>query len=340
MTLEDQLRTGGASGATWAWRQGGHAASGGLGTLRDEPAAIFPIYSITKTLIAAAVLQRVAEGVLQLDAPLLDQLQLNGTPGWLSWRPFTLREVLNHTAGLPDYGGLPAYHEAVRLQPGEPWSAEELLERVAPLPRPVGFAYSNIGYLLLRLLLEQLENQPLHRVLQRRLFEPLQLTHTRVAGTAADLAGLTPGHGRIWSAPHATAGLHGYHPGWVAHGLALSTAPELARLVEGVFSGPLVPAHLRAALQTAVPVHVSHPVFTSPGYGLGVMLDTASGLAGHGGGGPGYGAGALWQPLAADAGITAVALVNHDGSEAGLLLAHALIRQFTALAAPATDGRR
>ncbi len=58
-----------------------------------EPAPLpVPWWSLTKTALAAAALALVAGGALALDRPL---------PG----KPFTLRQLLQHTAGVPDYGG-------------------------------------------------------------------------------------------------------------------------------------------------------------------------------------------------------------------------------------------
>ena len=64
-----------------------------------------PWWSFTKTVMAAAALVLVARGRLDLDGPV---------PG----RPFVLRHLLQHTAGIASYGGLAAYHEAVGR--GEP----------------------------------------------------------------------------------------------------------------------------------------------------------------------------------------------------------------------------
>ena len=59
-----------------------------------------PWWSVTKTAIAAAALTLVGEGRLDLDAPF-------------AGRAYTLRQLLQHRAGLRDYGAMPAYQEAV-----------------------------------------------------------------------------------------------------------------------------------------------------------------------------------------------------------------------------------
>jgi CubicO group peptidase (beta-lactamase class C family) len=69
--------------------------------LRNDGAdAAVPWWSFTKTLISAAALVLVRDGVLRLDDPL---------PG----RRYTLRLLLQHRAGLPEYGDLRDYHAAV-----------------------------------------------------------------------------------------------------------------------------------------------------------------------------------------------------------------------------------
>jgi CubicO group peptidase (beta-lactamase class C family) len=138
-----------------------------------------PWWSFGKTVIAAAALTLVQDGALVLDAPL---------PG----APYTLRQLLAHTSGLPDYGGVGAYHAAVAA--GEaPWSEAELLQRAAGerlLFAPgTGWAYSNIGYLKVVRLIEATTHAPLDRALAALVFGPLGVT-ARQAITAADLAGV------------------------------------------------------------------------------------------------------------------------------------------------------
>ena len=82
-------------------------------------------------------------------------------------------------------------------------------------------------------------------------------------------------------------------------------------------------------------VPVQHYFFRAPAYGLGLMLDAASpyGLtAGHGGGGPGYAAGALYGADVAGRRVVSVALANRDHDELGLRLAAAMLEAVAARA--------
>src|SRR5258708_7141733 len=78
-------------------------------------ATIVPWWSYTKTILAAAALTLVRDGKLQLDATIQGER-------------FTLRQLLQHRAGLCDYGVLREYHAAVARR-DQPWPETELLER-------------------------------------------------------------------------------------------------------------------------------------------------------------------------------------------------------------------
>ena len=143
----------------------------------------------------------------------------------------TIRQLLGHTAGIPDYGGLPEYAAAVRATPETPWSGAEFLARTLPsglrFAPGTSWAYSNIGFLLIRQLLERVTGEPLAALLDRALFAPLGLQRTTVAATLADAATLTPG----WSTYLDPTGdladvTPRYHPGWVSHGVVTATAPR------------------------------------------------------------------------------------------------------------------
>jgi D-alanyl-D-alanine carboxypeptidase len=323
----------GVPGATVSLRLDGAqvftAAFGSADLNGDVPllsGALFPIYSVTKLLISAALLVMVGDSRLQLDdelATLLPDLQL---PVGV-----TVRQTLNHTAGFPDYGHLAAYQQALKTDPARPWSVSAFLEQAPPsdllFPPGQGWAYSNIGYLLLRVLAERLSGQPLGHFLRERLFSPAGLRATCVADDLAGMQKLTPGYSTLWSD---SGKLHNvvprYHPGWVAHGLVLSNAAELAQLTESVFAGQCFDHGLVPEMLAAVEVNAQHPVFARPAYGLGVMRNGAEpdSLSGHGGGGPGFSSGVLSLPGPDGRRATASALVNQDLGDAGLILAREL----------------
>jgi len=155
-----------------------------VGTLDDLPVAW---WSFTKTILAAAALALVDAGRLSLDAPL-------------AGRCYTLRQLLQHRAGLPDYGWLKAYHEAV-ARGDQPWPVAELLERVAVLRAPEpgsGFLYSNVGYLLVRQLIEETAGEPIGKAVARIVLAPLGIADANFATTPEHLAGTRWGNARVY----------------------------------------------------------------------------------------------------------------------------------------------
>jgi CubicO group peptidase (beta-lactamase class C family) len=140
-----------------------------------------PWWSFTKTVIAAAALALVRDGRLALDEPLAD-------------RPYTLRQLLQHRAGLTEYGRLPAYHEAVERNE-DAWPADEMLARTSAdrlVHEPgKGWGYSNIGYYFVRRLIEQATDRPLGDALDHLVLKPLGIAGVRFA---ADRAHYSPNY--------------------------------------------------------------------------------------------------------------------------------------------------
>ncbi|MBD1876917.1 beta-lactamase family protein [Nodosilinea sp. FACHB-131] len=289
--------------------------------------ASFYIYSVTKSLIAAAVLHQVSEGCLGLDAPIQDY--------WSDFpvaTPITLRQILSHSSGLPDYGGLPAYNEAVKATPSAPWSPESFLEvassRGLLFDPGQSWSYSNIGYLALKLLLEKVTGQPMQDHLDKLFLAPLGLKQTFVAASLDDITGLTPGYTSIFSDELEDMSQR-YHPGWVSHGVVVSTAAELATMMHALITGHILDPTL--VEQMAQPVHSlgPHPPLQNVGCGLGLFVDTASPygrVAGHNGGGPGYSIAAFHFSALAGCPTTIAAATNREGDNVGVDVAYALAR--------------
>ncbi|MBD1915635.1 MULTISPECIES: serine hydrolase domain-containing protein [Cyanophyceae] len=289
--------------------------------------ASFYIYSVTKSLIAATVMKQAKAGRLSLDAPIQDY--------WSNFpvqTPITLRQILSHSSGLPDYGGLPAYHEAVKVTPGAPWPPEaffEVASRQGLLFAPgQGWSYSNIGYLVLKLLLEKVTGQSMQAYLDELFFTPLGLTQTFVAASLDDVTGLTPGYTSVFGDELEDMSQR-YHPGWVSHGVVVSTAAELATMMHALITGELLA--LTLVEQMAQPVHRlgPHPPLQNVGCGLGLFVDTASPyarVAGHNGGGPGYSIAAFHFSALAGRPTTIAAATNREGDNVGVDVAYALAR--------------
>jgi D-alanyl-D-alanine carboxypeptidase len=259
--------------------------------ITGDAAARYPIYSVTKTVVAAAVLVLVREGAIELDS---------------------VRRLLDHTSGVRDYGSLSEYHEAVRTRPGSAWDDDELLARATaagPQFEPgKGWAYSNTGYLLLRRLLD--EHGGLAAFLPR-----LGLADAAVAERTADLGAAVPAPSALlFDGVGDVRGV--YDPRWVGHRTLVARAVDLLGFWRDLPDELLDP-------RTFVPVGADAPGFVRPSYGLGVMADPGSPLGtivGHGGCGPGYATAVFAVPGADAVAIVLAADERYPAQQAALEL--------------------
>jgi CubicO group peptidase (beta-lactamase class C family) len=228
-----------------------------------------PWWSFTKTALAIATLRLVDKDMLDLDEKLQGEA-------------FTARQLLRHEAGLPDYGGIPRYHADVEAG-GRPWPLDRLLaavEATRPRHRPgAGWAYSNIGYLMIAQLIERISGQRLGAALASLVFDPAGLRTARVASDPRDLDDVQMGSASS------------YHPAWVYHGLVVGTVADAARLAWTLASGRLLKQRTFEWMIEPRPLpdyrSDRHP---DPAYGLGLMLSATDPGAlpfGHSGEGPG-----------------------------------------------------
>ncbi len=230
---------------------------------REGDATDVPWWSFTKTVLAAAALALVRDGRLALDDTLPD-------------RPYTLRQLLQHRAGLTSYTRLRAYQEAVERN-DDAWPSTVMLERARAdrlLHEPgKGWDYSNIGYFHVRRLIERTTMLPLAAALEQLVLTPLAIDGVRLASSREDY-------------------VPSYDPNWVYHGLLVGPPEQAARLLERLLTGALLPRPLLSSMldRYSVGGPIAGRPWKTPAYGLGLMIgETSSGvlIAGHTGGGPG-----------------------------------------------------
>jgi D-alanyl-D-alanine carboxypeptidase len=270
------------------WRPPGNA----------EP--LFLAYSITKLYTAAIVFRLCEEGRLSLE---------DRVSRWFASidaaQHITIRQLLNHTSGIADYGGSDAYHSAVRSFPSDPWTferfAEETVDRGLLFEPGTGWAYSNPGFMLLKRIVEEEGNGSYADLVERLVVRRLGLEHTFAAQSLSDLASLAPGTSTLLTPDGSKRDVRTlYHPGWVSHGVIAATASDVARFLDSLFQGGLLNEKSLAQMLDLVPVNSPDDLTRErsgslralePSYGLGVMGDPESpwGLTvGHTGGGPCY----------------------------------------------------
>lgn len=133
------------------------------------------IASVSKAFSGAAALTLVADGVLRLD-DTIGQL-LPDLP--VIWHPVSLGEVLNHTSGLPDYSGSPAFRERILAEPANAPPPRDLLTFVADRPLLFNpgsaYHYSNSDNIVVALMIEAATGLNYAQALHDQVMQPLQL---------------------------------------------------------------------------------------------------------------------------------------------------------------------
>jgi CubicO group peptidase (beta-lactamase class C family) len=127
-------------------------------------------YSMSKTITAAAVLQLVEAGKLELDRPVTRYL--DGIP----YGPVTVRQLLAHTSGIPNPIPLRWVHLAGRHATfDEDAALAAVLRRHPRLSSPPGtrYAYSNIGYWLLGEIVKRASGEQLSSYVVTHVLQPL-----------------------------------------------------------------------------------------------------------------------------------------------------------------------
>jgi CubicO group peptidase (beta-lactamase class C family) len=147
-----------------------------------DPRTRFRLASVTKQMTAATIMLLVHDGRLRYEDALT--VALPGFPAYGSG--VTIRHLLTHTSGLPDYEQLMENAEKAK---GPMWSPERQIrddEVLALLQKETrglfapgaSWAYSNSGYVLLGLVAARAAGKPFGDVLRERIFAPLGMTRT------------------------------------------------------------------------------------------------------------------------------------------------------------------
>ncbi|MEU9253439.1 serine hydrolase domain-containing protein [Streptomyces sp. NPDC048270] len=247
------------------------------------------IGSNTKTFVAVVVLQLVAERRVDLDAHIDTHLPGLVRGEGIDGRRITVRQLLQHTSGLPNYTD----HLGDDLRSYAP---SELLD--IALQHPADFApgkswkYSNTNYVVAGLLVQKITGRPLAEEIDRRVIQRLGLRHTYFP--APGDATVREPHPRGYHRASADAPLTDIteiDPSWAwAAGQLISTNSDLDRFFTALLTGRLLPpAQLAEMRRSTIPAEATF----GPGarYGLGLVSRPlpCGGLSwGHGGSFPGY----------------------------------------------------
>ncbi len=234
----------------------------------------FPIASVTKMFTAVAVMQLVQAHRVDLDATAATYL-----PRVPYAKEITVRELLQHTSGLWNYGDY-AFQSGIVSRPTNPLAILAMAAK-HPLTSAPGtkWSYSNTGYVVLGLIVERVSGEPLAQYDREHIFTPANMMQTTVGNPPAGTSvaqGYMSATGKLAPA---------YDPSWLfACGDIVSTAADLARFDIALLDGKLLSPQTFAQMQ-------ANPLSSDNGMqGLGVDMVRWQSLqlVGHHGGVPGY----------------------------------------------------
>ena len=274
------------------------------------PDTRFLVGSISKAFTAVALLQLQEEGLVDVHRPLSSYLP------WFKIRsrypPITLHHLLTHTAGLPrDRSDLPS----------SPYTALALRSRETTAAPGERFAYSNIGYQLLSLVIEEVEGRPFGESIRQRILLPLGMTHTAPAITQGDRLTAATGYQYLHDDRPPYPGEPVVPAPWGEYSAGdaniVTTAGDLGRFLAGLLAQGgttprrlLQPVSFARMVQRTVPAPELGP---SAFYGYGVILGTQAEdpILWHSGGMAGFRAMLLGD---ADERLGVVVLMNGPGN--------------------------
>jgi D-alanyl-D-alanine carboxypeptidase len=226
----------------------------------------YEIGSITKQFTAAAILQLKSAGKLKLDDRLAAYL-----PNAPHAREVTIRQLLSHTSGVPEY--LDGPHIVSRA--AKPATFAQLMALVAKKPldfKPgTKFEYSNTTYIILGRVVEVVSKQPYEAYVREHLFAPAGMTQTATMADESRLPDMARGYTQKDGKTIPASPLDDSFA-WSA-GNIVSTVEDLERWNVALSSGKIIPAADYALMTTPVRL----PNGASTDYGFGMVADSFEG---------------------------------------------------------------
>lgn len=294
------------SGAVLLARDGQPIVSRGYGMANLEhgvpntPQTVFRVGSVTKQFTGMAVVLLQERGKLSVNDPICKYLP--DCPS--AWQPITIKNLLTHTAGIPNYTEFPDFMKTAAVDT----TAAELTTRFRdkPLQFALGekYAYSNSGYYLLGVIIERASGKSYGDFLQENIFAPLGMKQAGYDSAVRIIKDRAAGYARtsdgfINAAPISMTTAF-------AAGALYSTVEDLLLWDQALYTEKLVS---RKSLDEAFT-----PFKSNYGYGWSIGKRHDRQVIAHGGGIFGFSAYIARYP--ADR-VTVVVLSNVEGAPSG-----------------------
>jgi D-alanyl-D-alanine carboxypeptidase len=277
---------------------GSWTGSSGLGRLQPDvairPGDRFRAGSVVKPFVATTVLQLVERGRFTLNAALPSVLPADVTGRFPSAPKITVRMLLGHRSGLPEWD-TPAIDAIAARDPARVWQVLEFLD-LAAVQKPAfapgaRYAYSNTNYTILALIIEHTTDRSWRQEVTDRVIRPLGLRATVLPapGNRSAMGPYAHGYLEVNGRVVDTSSLDPSMAGAAGGNSLVTTVRDLVRFLDALLAGRLF--RRRETLKAMLTFKPAPDQGGQVGYGLGIERRMAPGgveLIGHLGGAGGY----------------------------------------------------
>jgi D-alanyl-D-alanine carboxypeptidase len=290
----------GASMAVYTEQEGWWAGAAGYSKLESKTPMnnchLQYLQSVSKTYMAVVIMKLYEEGRIRLEAPITMYLPRKYSDYIKYADKMTIRMLLNHNSGVPEYSTNPAFVSYVLLHPTTLFKIEDALSYINgedTLFTPGRkHAYTNTNYLLLALIADAITGDHA-KYMEEKIFKPLQLNHTYYRGSK-DYLHYAELPDSYWDALNVgrPANITAFQQANVAtlkgdDGIVCTTTDAI-KFLKGLMEGRLLRDSTLRLMQQWVNDDKGNPI-----YGLGLVHYAAGGLVGFGHSGAGVGAGCI-----------------------------------------------
>jgi D-alanyl-D-alanine carboxypeptidase len=314
------------NGAIWA---GASGISSENPTVAVNTKDAYLIGSVTKTIIAACILQLADEHKLNLDDSIYRWV---GAFNYID-STITIRQLLRHQSGLYDVFTHPNCQATLLAQPDSIWSAEDLIRtfiQPAIFKAGTNWSYCNTNYFLLGIIIEKVTGNPFYKELRNRFFSPLQMS--TIAIPAFETLKSPVAHvwidldkdGKTDDANDFYMGFRSLNAAGGAAGGYFATPTDMAKWIRTYMRGDL---HSDSLINQAMTT-VSAPGLPGATYGLGLMKKKFQTYQGYGHGGDLSYAASVWYFPVKDLSITAFTNDSRNNSWTLIPVINALLKAY------------
>ncbi|MBC6434527.1 beta-lactamase family protein [Nostoc sp. HG1] len=266
----------------------------------NNPQTVFRLGSLTKQFTAMAIMILQERGKLHTNDLICNYL--SDCPA--AWQSITIRSLLTHTSGIPNYTSLPNSLQTMQL----PSTHANLVDRFKNMPLEFTpgekFKYTNSGYYLLGMIIEQVSGKSYADFLQENIFAPLGMTHTGYDSHNRLIKNRAGGYelqdNSIINASYIDMSIP------FAAGALYSTTEDLLLWDQALYTEKLVSRKILAEIFT--------PFKDGYGYGWGITKRFDRQMIGHDGGINGFSSSIIRFPSDH---VTAIVLSNNQNAPSG-----------------------